>query len=56
MRVDFDLAITITQSDNLKARGGISIASLVNAGTTSENSSQRESVSRIKLYYTIGVA
>ena len=51
MREDFDLAVTVTQSDNLKARGGISIVSLVNAGTTSENSSQRESVSRIK--YTI---
>lgn len=51
MRVDFDLAVTVTQSDNLKAGGGISIASLVNAGATSENSSQSESVSRIK--YTI---
>lgn len=51
MRVDFDLAVTVTQSDNLKAGGGISIASLVNAGTTCENSSQSESVSRIK--YTI---
>ena len=51
MRVDFDLAVTVTQSDNLKAGGGISIASLVNAGTTCENSSQSESVSRIR--YTI---
>ena len=51
MRVDFDLAVTVTQSDNLKAGGGISIASLVNADTTCENSSQSESVSRIK--YTI---
>ena len=51
LRVDFDLAVTVTQSDNLKAGGGISIASLVNAGTTCEISSQSESVSRIK--YTI---
>ena len=48
MRVDFDLAVTVTQSDNLKAGGSISIASLVNAGTTCENNSQSESVSRIK--------
>ena len=51
MRVDFDLAVTVTQSDNLKVGGGISIASLVNAGTTCEISSQSESVSMIK--YTI---
>ena len=51
MRVDFDLAVTVSQSDNLKAGGGISIASLLNAGATSENCSQSESVSRIK--YTI---
>lgn len=51
MRIDFDLAVTVTQNDNLKVGGGISIASLVNAGTTCENSSQSESVSRIR--YTI---
>lgn len=51
MRIDFDLAVTVSQSDNLKAGGGISIASFLNAGATSENGSQSESVSRIK--YTI---
>ena len=28
MRVDFDLAVTVTQSDKLKAGGGLSIASV----------------------------
>ena len=51
MRVDFDLAVTVSQSDNLKAGGGISIASLINAKTSVENTSQSESISRIK--YTI---
>ena len=51
MRIDFDLAVTVSQSDNLKAGGGISIASLANAGAASENISQSEAVSRIK--YTI---
>lgn len=50
MRVDFDLAVTLSRNNNLKAGGGIFIASL-NAGATSENCSQSESVSRIK--YTI---
>lgn len=51
MRIDFDLAVTISQSDNFKAGGGISIASLVNTKTSVENISQSESISRIK--YTI---
>lgn len=51
MRVDFDLAVTVTQGDNIKAGGGVSIASLFNAGASSEESNQSQSVSRIK--YTI---
>ena len=51
MRVDFDLAVTVTQGDNLKAGGGVSIASFFNAGASSEESNQSQSVSRIK--YTI---
>ena len=49
LRVDFDLAVTVTQSDNLKAGGGISIASLVNAGTTCENNSESEPINTIPL-------
>ncbi len=54
MKVDFDLAITITQSDNIKATGGLSIASIFNAGAESEDSNRNEEVSRIK--YTIPLA
>lgn len=53
MRVDFDLVFNVTQTDNLKAGGGISIASIVNVGATSENSSQSESVSGIKHTITL---
>lgn len=54
MRVDFDLAVTVTQGDKIKAGGGLSIASLAKAGATSENCSQNEEISRIK--YTIPIA
>ena len=46
-----DLAQAIAKRDHSRIGGGISIASLLNAGATSENCSQSESVSRIK--YTI---
>lgn len=54
MRVDFDLAVTVTQSDKIKAGGGLSIASVLNAGASSEDSSKNEEISRIK--YTIPIA
>lgn len=54
MRVDFDLAVTVTQSDIIKAGGGLSIASLGKLGATSEDTSKNEEISRIK--YTIPIA
>ena len=54
MRVDFDLAVTVTQSDKLKAGGGLSIASVFNAGVSSEDASKNEEISRIK--YTLPIA
>lgn len=54
MRVDFDLAVTVTQSDKIKAGGGLSIASFAKVGTSSEDTSKNEEISRIK--YTIPIA
>ena len=54
MRVDFDLAVTVTQSDKIKAGGGLSIASLGKLGASSEDASKNEEISRIK--YTIPIA
>lgn len=54
MRVDFDLAVTVTQSDKIKAGGGLSIASFAKAGATAEDSNKNEEINRIK--YTIPIA
>lgn len=48
IKVDFDVAVTVSQSDSSKIGGGISIASFINAGCSAEDVAASQSVSRIK--------
>lgn len=44
--IDMDIAITITEKEGNKS--GIGIAKIINAGLSSENAQQNESISKIK--------
>ncbi len=46
--VDFDIAVTVTQSKETSGGGGISVASILKAGVQKEGSTENQEVNRIK--------
>ena len=48
IKVEFDLAVTVSHEQNTSGGGGLSIASLANMGVKSEDKDGKEEISRIK--------
>ena len=48
IKVDFDLAVTVSHEHNASGGGGLSIASLANMGVKSDDKAGKEEISRIK--------
>jgi hypothetical protein len=48
IKVEFDLAVTVTQGNHTSGGGGLSIASFANVGIKDENKEGKEEISRIK--------
>ena len=48
IKVEFDLAVTVSQEQNTIGGGGLSIASLAKVGISDENKEGKEEISRIK--------
>ena len=48
IKVEFDLAVTVSQENNTFGGGGLSIASLANVGIKGEDKEGKEEISRIK--------
>lgn len=46
--VDFDIALTVSQSKSTSGGGGISIASIVKTGVQKEGNTENQEVNRIK--------
>jgi hypothetical protein len=46
--VEFDIAVTVTESSGLEAKGGLKVASLLSVGGGGSSSTQTAAVSRIK--------
>jgi len=48
LKVEFDLAVTVSQEQNTSGGGGLSIASLANVGIKGEDKEGKVEISRIK--------
>lgn len=48
IKVEFDLAVTVSQEHGTSGGGGLSIASLANVGIKGEDKEDKEEISRIK--------
>ena len=48
VKIEFDLAVTVSQEQSSNGGGGLSIASFANVGIKSENKEEKVDVSRIK--------
>lgn len=48
IKVEFDLAVTVSQEHNSIGGGGLSIASFANVGLKGEDKGKEENISRIK--------
>lgn len=48
LKIEFDLAVTVSQEQNTSGGGGLSIASFANMGVKSEDKDGKEEISRIK--------
>ena len=48
VKVEFDLAVTVSQKHGTSGGGGLSIASLANVGIKDEEKESKEEISRIK--------
>jgi len=48
VKVEFDLAVTVSQEQGFNGGGGLSIASFANVGVKSEDKEEKVDVSRVK--------
>lgn len=46
--IEFDIAVTVNESKSTSAGGGISVASIINAGGKKQTESLEQSISRVK--------
>lgn len=51
--IDFDVAITVNESNSTSAGGGINVASIITAGGKKNSESTEQSISRVK--FSVGV-
>lgn len=55
IKVEFDLAVTVSQEHGSSGGGGLSIASLANVGIKGEDKEGKEEISRIKFMIPIAL-